>query len=431
MKAGYKQTEVGVIPEDWEAMKLDSFISKLEAGVSVNSVADGEGSSSFKILKTSCAANGKFDPNEAKEIAPKDIKRAKLNPSPNSIIISRMNTPDLVGESGFVKEHFSGLFLPDRLWLTQHRKDVPHDVQWLANCLAYPPVSAKIKAAATGTSGSMKNLSKSALLSAVVPAPTNPDEQKAIAGALSDVDGLIAGLEALIAKKRSLKTATMQQLLTGKTRLAGFGIGVGMKQTELGEIPEDWDAVELGTIGVPVIGLTYKPSDVSEDGILVLRSSNIQNENLSYENNVFVKHELPDRVITREGDLLICVRNGSRSLIGKCALIDETAAGSAFGAFMSLFKSDYSQFIYFQFKSRIIKKQIEDTMGATINQITNKDLKRFCIPFPPTDDERSAIITVLTDSEAEIRVIEGRLAKAKALKQGMMQELLTGRTRLI
>jgi type I restriction enzyme S subunit len=256
-------------------------------------------------------------------------------------------------------------------------------------------------------------------------------EQKAIAEALSDVDGLIASLEALIEKKLALKTAAMQQLLTGKTRLGGFGAGKGMKQTELGEIPEDWDVVPLGEIGKPVIGLTYKPSDVSDEGTLVLRSSNIQDGALAYENNVFVKHDVPQRVITCEEDLLICVRNGSRSLIGKCALIDHKAAGSAFGAFMSLFKSDESKFVYFQFQSRVIKKQIEDTMGATINQITNKDLNRFCIPFPKNEQERGKITEILSDLELEAQSLVSRLSKTKALKQGMMQELLTGRTRLV
>ena len=220
------------------------------AGVSVNSVADGSASTSKRVLKTSCAHSGSFFPNEAKEIAPKDIGRAKLNPKANTIIVSRMNTPDLVGECGFVDETYPELFLPDRLWMTQHRQDNPHSVKWLAACLGYGPVSSRIKSAATGTSGSMKNLSKEAFMGSLVPAPPTQNEQKAIADALSDVDGLIVGLEALIAKKRDLKTATMQQLLTGKTRLPGFGEGVGMKHTELGEIPEDWAVKPLRELAI-------------------------------------------------------------------------------------------------------------------------------------------------------------------------------------
>jgi len=105
----------------------------------------------------------------------------------------------------------------------------------------------------------------------------------------------------------------------------------GYKLTELGEIPEDWQCVQLGEIGQCIIGLTYSPQNVSDSGILVLRSSNVQNGKLTYEDNVFVNMELPERVIVKKGDILICVRNGSRQLIGKCALIDQKAEGFATG----------------------------------------------------------------------------------------------------
>ena len=238
-------------------------------------------------------------------------------------------------------------------------------------------------------------------------------------------------MEKLIAKKRDIKTATMQQLLTGKKRLPGFGEGKGTKQTELGEIPEDWDVVNLGDIGITLIGLTYSPKDVVEHGTLVLRSSNIQKNVLEFENNVFVNMELPSRVIVADGDLLICVRNGSKDLIGKCALIDERAAGSAFGAFMSVFRSSDSRFVFYQFQSNIIQKQINEIMGATINQITNKDMALFKILFPRNKVERERIFSVLTDMDTELHCLIKKLSKTKSLKQGMMQELSTGRTRLV
>lgn len=101
----------------------------------------------------------------------------------------------------------------------------------------------------------------------------------------------------------------------------------GYKQTELGLIPEDWDVKKLGDIGEPIIGLTYKPENVKSEGILVLRSSNIQENKLSFDDNVFVNVEVSDRIITRNGDILICVRNGSRELIGKSAVIKGKAVG--------------------------------------------------------------------------------------------------------
>jgi type I restriction enzyme S subunit len=118
-------------------------------------------------------------------------------------------------------------------------------------------------------------------------------------------------------------------------------------------------------------------------------------------------------------------------LIGKCALIDSIAAGSAFGAFMSVFRTKLYEFVFYQFQSDGIKKQINEIMGATINQITNKDMNAFKICVPPSDQEQKAIASVLSDMDQEIAALEKRRAKTQAIKQGMMQELLTGKTRII
>ena len=140
--------------------------------------------------------------------------------------------------------------------------------------------------------------------------------------------------------------------------------------------------------------------------------------------------EVPNHLVTRPGDILICVRNGSRALIGKCAVIDESAAGLTFGAFMSVFRTKHWRFILHAFQADNIQRQIRDNIGATINQITNKDMKAFRVKLPP-EDEQTAIAEVLSDMDAELAALEQRRDKTRALKQGMMQELLTGKTRLI
>lgn len=204
----------------------------------------------------------------------------------------------------------------------------------------------------------------------------------------------------------------------------------GYKLTELGEIPEDWQCVQLGEIGQCIIGLTYSPQNVSDSGILVLRSSNVQNGKLTYEDNVFVNMELPERVIVKKGDILICVRNGSRQLIGKCALIDQKSEGFAFGAFMSIYRTSAHDYIFYQFQSNLIQNQINETMGATINQITNKDLSSFKIPIPNCVEEQKAIANVLSDTDALITELEHLITKKQEIKTATMQQLLTGRTRL-
>lgn len=204
----------------------------------------------------------------------------------------------------------------------------------------------------------------------------------------------------------------------------------GYKQTEIGVIPADWDVKRLGDIGECLIGLTYKPSDVAHSGMLVLRSSNIQNDRLAFEDNVYVSVDVPEKIRVKKGDILICVRNGSRNLIGKCTLLDSRVEGQTFGAFMAVFRTPYYSYIFQQFQSNNIQRQINENIGATINQITNKNLNSFRVAFPNKEDERTAISTTLSDTEALIEKLEKLIEKKKNIKQGAMQELLTGKIRL-
>jgi type I restriction enzyme S subunit len=204
----------------------------------------------------------------------------------------------------------------------------------------------------------------------------------------------------------------------------------GYKQTEVGVIPEEWDVKSLGEIGEALIGLTYKPSDVRKHGTLVLRSSNIQNDSLAFDDNVFVETEIPERIMVRNDDVLICVRNGSRDLIGKSALLDERTRGMTFGAFMAVYRSQIGKLASYLFQSGILKRQINEHLGATINQITNKSINSFRIPVPPTNTEQRAIATALSDVDAFLAALDRLITKKRDLKQAAMQQLLTGQTRL-
>jgi type I restriction enzyme S subunit len=206
-----------------------------------------------------------------------------------------------------------------------------------------------------------------------------------------------------------------------------------MKQGAMQELlkpKEGWETKTVGEIGECIIGLTYSPSNVKKEGKLVLRSSNIKGNKLVFDNNVFVDVDVNDRLITRKTDILICVRNGSRNLIGKCAFIDGRGVGETFGAFMSVFRSPFNEYIFHVLQSHCIHTQIEETIGATINQLTNKNLNSFVIPFPNTSEQKK-IALILSDMDIEILSLEVKLEKQKQLKQGMMQSLLTGKIRLV
>ena len=156
----------------------------------------------------------------------------------------------------------------------------------------------------------------------------------------------------------------------------------GYKLTKVGLIPDDWKVIKLGDIGNIVSGLTYSPDDVREDGMLVLRSSNIYDRLLKFDDNVFVEASDLKFNPVQEGDILICVRNGSKSLIGKNTIIPKSAEGLAFGAFMSVFRSEYNNYLFQLFDTDLYNRQIHDNLGATINSINGSDLKNFIFPLP-------------------------------------------------
>ncbi|MDO9068299.1 MAG: restriction endonuclease subunit S [Deltaproteobacteria bacterium] len=204
----------------------------------------------------------------------------------------------------------------------------------------------------------------------------------------------------------------------------------GYKLSDVGVIPDDWDAKPLGEIGDSLIGLTYRPSEVRKYGTLVLRSSNVQNGVLCFDDNVFVDADIPERIMVRPGDILVCVRNGSRDLIGKSALIDERAIGMTFGAFMAVFRSEHGKLLHHVFQSGVFKKQINEHLGATINQITNRSLNSFKVPLPSTNEERTEIANALSNVDALLTTLDLVISKKRDLKQAAMQKLLTGEIRL-
>ncbi len=204
---------------------------------------------------------------------------------------------------------------------------------------------------------------------------------------------------------------------------------IGYKNTDIGVIPKDWDCIHLCTLGKLLSGLTYTPEDVKNYGLLVLRSSNIQEGRLCFKDNVYVNCKIEADKYVKQGDLLICVRNGSRALIGKCALIDKNY-NATFGAFMALFRSPHGKYLYQLFSNNTIQEQINRNCGATINQITSADFNRFLVAFPQNPKEQAAISEALSDVDNLTSSLQKLIEKKKAIKQGAMQELLTGKKRL-
>lgn len=203
----------------------------------------------------------------------------------------------------------------------------------------------------------------------------------------------------------------------------------GYKKTKLGWIPNDWNIIQLEEVGKTVTGLTYKPNMIHEKGVLVLRSSNVKNRTLKFTDNVYVNVEEGEYNKTKKGDILICVRNGSRNLIGKNAIIDNASKGTAFGAFMLIFRSQDYNYLYQLFDTPYYEREIHRNLGATINSINTNNLKKFKFPFPKKE-ERLAITKHLIFWDARISKLSKLITSKKLLKKALMQQLLSGKKRL-
>src|SRR5690554_1055332 len=196
-------------------------------------------------------------------------------------------------------------------------------------------------------------------------------------------------------------------------------------------VPNGWTLIKLKDIGKCITGLTYSPKNVVNDGLLVLRSSNIQDSKLSFNDNVYVDIEVDKKSKTQFGDILLCVRNGSKNLIGKSAFIYKENEQLAHGAFMSLFRSNETPDYTFQlFQSSQFFRQVNQNLGANINSINSGNLYQFKFPYPPFK-EREKIAKILSTWDKAISTTERLIDNSKQQKKALMQQLLTGKKRLL
>ncbi|MFK7100946.1 restriction endonuclease subunit S [Flavobacterium oreochromis] len=236
------------------------------------------------------------------------------------------------------------------------------------------------------------------------------EEQTRIANFLSSVDEKIN----ILREKKSLledyKKGIMQKIFNQEIRF----------KDDNGNDFEDWKIKTLGEVGNVLNGLTYSPDDISEDGVLVLRSSNIKDNRLKFDDNVYVNKNNFTAVV--ENDILICVRNGSRNLIGKNTLITKEIEGVAFGAFMSVFRSNFNRFLIHWFGSGNFFENVNLNLGATINSINGSDLKKFKIPFPSIE-EQTKIATFLSAIDEKIELVSNQIQDTHEYKKGLLQQM--------
>ncbi len=379
---GYKKTEVGVIPEDWEVRQFREIASFYSGGTPPTRIRSYYGGK-IPWITSSDINKGFIDSVEgritevglrnssAKMVSEGTLLLALYGATAGKAAISKIEAAINQAVLAITPTQDDTMFL---FYMLSHLKN------WIIE---------------TYTQGGQPNLSAEIIKSILIPLPPLL-EQRAIAAALADVDGLLAALDALIAKKRAVKTAAMQQLLTGKTRLPGF--------------TGEWVTRRLGDVLKLQYGRSQKGISVKNGVYPILATSGIVGRT-----NQFL-YDKPSIVIGRKGT------------IDEPIYID-TPFWAIDTTFYAIILEDNSPKFLYYLLSTINWQSYNEASGVpSLNANTVQNIELF---LPPMLDEQRAIAAVLSDMDAEIAALEARREKVRQIKQGMMQVLLTGKVRLV
>jgi type I restriction enzyme S subunit len=406
----FKQTEVGMIPCDWEVVRLNDSVMFLDSQRIPIKDSDRKKMTGHYPYY---GASGIIDYVD-KYIFDDDL-----------ILLGEdgANIIDRSSELAFV--------IHGKCWINNHahvlKPNEDFNIDYLANYLE----SLKYDQYNTGTAQPKLNRDKCGIIPIVKP-PL--EEQKLIAQALSDVDAVISTTEKLVAKKKALKQGTMQTLLSGKMRIQnGKWIKTThFKQTELGPIPQEWEVKSLGSItqnssygvGAEAIPFNGKAK--------YIRITDIDDDSHRFEPSPLTSPAFyENKHLVQENDLLIA-RTGAS--VGKTYLYNAKDGKLVFAGFlikMNICGAD-SKFVFYSTLTKYYQDWIVSESARTGQPGVNlQQMKKLLIAIPSSKAEQTAIATVLSDMDSEIAALETKLAKYRQLKTGMMQQLLTGKVRLV
>ncbi|MFM0628412.1 restriction endonuclease subunit S [Paraburkholderia xenovorans] len=417
---------------------IGDFVTALRAGVSVNAVEtdSGCGDDEVGVLKTGAVLHGKFYAEQHKVVVPEDTGRVTTSVAGDRVIISRMNTPALVGESGYVPKDVPNLFLPDRLWQTEPSAR-PQSQRWLSYWLQHPSIRRLIAVGASGTSNSMKNISKEAVLSLPVPLTPLP-EQKKIAAILTAVDDKLDIIARQIDATRTLKRGLMKTLL-------GRGVGTQdtdgrwlphteFKESELGEIPVGWGVATVGDVCEVKGGKRLPKGEMLTEentGFPYIRITDMYMGGVNTEGILYVPAHIQPRIARytiSKDDIFISVA-GTLGIVGRVP--DEFDGANLTENADKLTDIKINRdYLFYCLCSDAIQDAIarEGTSNAQPKLALTR-IKEFLFPLPP-ESEQERIAAILQASDGKLKSLLDRQTHYQTLKRGLMQKLLTGEWRV-
>lgn len=408
LRARYKETDVGMIPEDWTPTMLSSITTAIGDGLhsTPNYSAQGE----YYFINGNNLRDGRIVVDaDTKTVDAQEYKKHLITLSNLSILMSINGT---IGNLAlFDKE---GVILGKSAAYINVRPEIER--RFLYHALQMDYVKDQFFDGMTGST--IGNLGLATIRNTLIAMPPTAAERNVIADALSDADALIASLDALIAKKLDLKQATMQQLLTGKTRLPGF--------------KGEWKMKRIGDISVvdpENLSATTTPNYLFK----YISLEDVDHGSLSGFSEIQFR-SAPSRARRKiaAGDILVAtVRPNLKSHLLFSQKSPDWVCSTGFAVVRCIPERGDSNYLFQHIFGQVISAQIEKLItGSNYPAISSNDVRSLQIPTPSVN-EQSAITAVLSDMDAELAALEAKRDKVRAIKQGMMQELLTGRIRLV
>ena len=413
---GYKQTEIGMVPVKWSVSDFGSKV-KIYRGGSPRPIQDylTQAQDGINWIKIGDVREGdKYITSTEEKIIPAGVARSRTVHAGDFILSNSMifGRPYILNIDGCIHDG----------WLTIQKYENTFSKNFLYYLLSSDSVYQQYISMAAGSS--VKNLNKEKV-SALVVAYPDIKEQERIADALSNIDSLIATLEKQIAKKKAIKQGTMQELLTGKRRLPGFSGEWRyfnlMKNSKV-KARIGWQGLKKSEYLDSGYALLVTGTDFDDGRVLwdrchyVTRSRYEQDRNIQLQNN--------DILITKDGSL------------GKAALVQGLTKPATLNSGIFVIRplqDAYDPVFVYQILSSFVFKNFLDRLsaGSTIIHLYQKDVGKFEFLLPPTIAEQKAIAEALSEMDADIAALENKLTKYRQVKQGMMQQLLTGKIRLV
>ncbi|MEZ9822727.1 restriction endonuclease subunit S [Shewanella sp. 10N.286.45.A1] len=438
---GYKQTEVGVIPEDWDVSPLNEVCGFGGGTTPPRAQHDRyfvNGSNNW--VKTTDLNNSLIDVSE-EQITDLALSETGLKKHPvGSVLVAMYGGFNQIGRTGYITKPSA----INQALVAVKPKPKKINSYYLLSELNY---NVDYWKGVASSSRKDPNITSNDVKNYVIALPSI-EEQTAIANALSDVDALLSELEKLIAKKQAIKTATMQQLLTGKTRLPEFvkyengessnHIEENNLPNQVGSAPDGWGLVTLGqdaTLKARIGWQALTTKEYLEFGPRFLVTGTDFNAGLvDWNSCCYVsewRYKQDSNIQLREGDVLV-TKDGTIGKVGYVSKLPlEATLNSGVFVIRPKNKKFVPKFLFYVLNSSIFTDFIRAiTAGSTITHLYQRDFVNFGF-YAPAEEEQNAIATILSDMDEDIQALNQRLSKIRQIKQGMMQELLTGKTRLI